>query len=102
MAKTELDFVPFADYVLLEPIAKNETAGGIALPDGANTGPEKGCVVAVGPGRHTDNGVLIPPSVEVGTLVYIWCAYQEPIGVELCGKKYVLTRERDLIGKVKA
>ena len=98
MVCKKLDFVPFADFVLIDEIPNNMTPGGIALPDNASNGPKRGTVVRVGPGRW-ENGVFIESEVEIGDIVYMAFAYNEPIVMELDGNKYVLARTRDLIGK---
>jgi chaperonin GroES len=61
---------PLADHVVVKPIAKEEvTKGGIYLPDTAKEKPQEGEIVAVGPGRMTDEGKRIPIEVKVGDRV---------------------------------
>jgi len=68
MAKMNLR--PLADRVVVEPKEEEEvTALGIVLPETAKEKPQKGTVVAVGPGKKDDNGVLIPMEVKVGDVV---------------------------------
>ena len=97
IAKSKLKFSPFSDFVLIDPIPVDTTPGGIALPEGADTGPARGRVVKVGPGRH-DNGVWVEPDVVEGEIVYMAFAYSQPIPMEFNGHKYILARARDLIG----
>ncbi len=99
-AEKELKFEPLQDFVLVEPIPRKMTAGGIALPDDADVGPEIGRVVKVGPGRYLELGTLVPPDVTVGDIVYMMFIHQ-PLRVELAGKAYVVIRARELIAKSK-
>jgi co-chaperonin GroES (HSP10) len=103
-----VNFKPLADFVLIEPIPKNMTPGGLALPDDAKTGPTLGRVIKVGPGRVTETGFNIPVDVQEGNVVYLAFAYQEPMQIDLpdvdlarerTEKKYLLCRSRDLMGK---
>jgi chaperonin GroES len=68
MAKVGLR--PLADRVIVEPLEEQEmTASGIVLPETAKEKPQKGKVVAVGPGRKDDAGKVIPMDVEVDDTV---------------------------------
>lgn len=49
--------------------AETVTAGGIILPDTSHKRPEEGTVIATGPGEYTEDGVLVPASVQVGDWV---------------------------------
>ena len=61
---------PLADRVLVKPTKREEvTKGGIVLPDTAKEKPQEGEVIAVGPGRMTDDGKRIPMDVKVGDIV---------------------------------
>jgi chaperonin GroES len=61
---------PLRDIVLLKRIEQEEKSrGGIIIPDTAKTKACEGHVVAVGRGRHTSEGVLIPPAVKPGDRV---------------------------------
>ena len=61
---------PLGDRVLVRPLALEEaTKSGILLPDTAKEKPEKGEIIAVGPGRTAENGNKIPMSVKVGDIV---------------------------------
>ena len=58
---------PLADRVIVKPLVSNEkTPGGIYLPDTAKEKPQEGTVIAVGPGKTTDDGKKIPLEVKVG------------------------------------
>lgn len=99
--KDEIDFEPVFDFLLIEPIKPGTTAGGLALPEGVETGPMKGVVVRAGPGRINELGTLTPMPVAEGDVVY--CCFtlggQPP---ELTfGKRHLLVvPARHLIGKV--
>ncbi len=68
MAKVGLR--PLADRVIVEPLEGQEmTASGIVLPETAKEKPQKGKIVAVGPGRKDDAGKVIPMDVEVDDMV---------------------------------
>lgn len=62
---TQVNVKPLADRVLIEPAAAEKTtAGGIIIPDTAKEKPQRGTVVAVGPGKKDE-----PVTVKVGDLV---------------------------------
>ena len=62
---------PMGDRLVVKPIQSEEkTKSGIYLPDTAKEKPQEGKVIAVGPGRMTDEGKRIAPDVEVGTLLF--------------------------------
>lgn len=92
-----LTFQPQADFLLIEPIPQDETPGGIALPDGASMNPPKGRVVRTGPGRHTEYGYFVEPTIKTGDIVYLAFAYNEPVNIELDGVEHFVVRERDVI-----
>ena len=62
------DFKPLGNRVVVEPQEGEEqmSAGGIYIPDTAKEKPQEGMVVAVGPGRLSDDGSRVPMEVEVG------------------------------------
>ena len=70
-AKTKVTFKPMADRVVIEPLESDEqvSSGGIYIPDTAKEKPQEGKVVAVGPGKLTDDGKRLPVEVEVGDVV---------------------------------
>jgi chaperonin GroES len=98
MLGVTIPFRPLSDFVLVKPIPPGETAGGIAIPDGAVVDPPKGTVVKVGPGRVTEEGVENPMPVKVGDKVYLHFAYSQPIEIAFGGEAYLITRGRDIIG----
>ena len=82
---------PLADRVLVEPLeAETKTASGIIIPDTAKEKPQKGTVVAVGPGTKDE-----PLTVKVGdTVLYGKYAGTE---VKLEGTEYLMMRESDIL-----
>jgi chaperonin GroES len=87
---------PLEDRVVVEPMeAEQVTRGGIVLPDTAKEKPQKGKVIAVGPGRILDNGKRAAPAVKKGdTVVYAKYGGTE---IEIDGKDYMILRESDLL-----
>ncbi|MGA0042451.1 MAG: co-chaperone GroES [Flavobacteriaceae bacterium] len=89
-----LHIKPLADRVLVQPLeAETTTASGIIIPDNAKEKPQKGKIVATGPGTK-DN----PVTVKVGDTVL----YGKYSGTELKldGKDYLMMRESDLLATV--
>lgn len=85
---------PLADRVLIEPAAaETKTSSGIIIPDTAKEKPQKGTVVAVGPGTKEN-----PTTVKVGDQVL----YGKYAGTELQhdGKDYLIMKENDLLAIV--
>src|SRR3989344_2744284 len=95
---------PFGDRVLIEPLSQEEregkTASGIVIPDTAEKErPEEGRVVAVGPGKKSENGVLIAfTSVKVGDRV-LFSKYG-PNEIKVDGKEYLIAREEDILAVI--
>jgi chaperonin GroES len=94
--KKKIKFRPMDDRVLVEPIeAEDMTAGGIILPDSAKEKPQRGVVVAVGPGKLLDSGNRGEMSVGIGDEVF----YGKYAGteVEFGTDTYVVIRENDIL-----
>jgi len=93
---------PLADRLVVKPIDREEvTKGGIFLPDTAKEKPQEGEILAVGPGRLSEEGQRIPLDVKVGDIVI----YSKYGGTELKseGEEYMILRESDVLAiKVKA
>jgi len=91
-----LKLKPLEDRVVVEPLEQEEkTKGGIVLPDTAKEKPQKGRVVAAGPGRYDEEGKRIPMEVKPGDVV----AYSRYAGAEVKieGKEYLILRESDVL-----
>ena len=90
---------PLDDRVVVKPIdAEEMTAGGIVLPDSAKEKPQRGTVVAVGPGRLLDNGQRGELSVAVKDEV-IYGKYGGT-DIEYNGDEVKILRESDILAKV--
>lgn len=90
---------PLDDRVVVEPVeAEETTAGGIVLPDSAKEKPQRGKVVAVGPGRLLDSGQRGELSVAVGDEV-IYGKYGGT-DIEINGDDVKILRESDILAKV--
>lgn len=90
---------PLADRVVIKPSPADEKSkGGIILPDTAKEKPVIGEVVAVGPGKVTDDGKKILPEVKVGDKVL----YGKYSGTEVTidGDEYLIMRESDVFAIV--
>ncbi|QDT09310.1 co-chaperone GroES [Planctomycetes bacterium K23_9] len=97
MAK--LNLRPLDDRVVVQPEAAEETtAGGIVLPDSAQEKPQRGKIVAVGPGKLLDSGNRGELSVDVGdTVIYGKYGGSE---IEVDGQDMKILRESDILAKV--
>lgn len=90
---------PLADRVLIEAAPeKEEKIGSIFIPDTAKEKPNMGVVVAVGPGKVTDDGKTVPLQVKPGQKVL----YGKYSGTEIKenGKEYLIVRESDVLAIV--
>ncbi len=97
--KTKIKFRPLDDRVLVEVAdAEEVTAGGIVLPDTAKEKPQRGTIIAAGPGKLLDSGERGAMEVSVGNDVY----YGKYSGteVEISGDKLVILRESDILAVV--
>jgi chaperonin GroES len=98
-AKKSLKINPLDDRVVVEPVeAEERTAGGIVLPDSAQEKPQRGHVVALGPGRLLENGQRASLSVSVGDEV-IYGKYAGS-DIEVDGHEVKILRESDILAKV--
>lgn len=89
---------PLADRVLVKPIEQEEkTKSGIFLPDTAKEKPQEGEVLAVGPGKMSDDGKLIPMSVKVGDIV-IYAKYGGT-EIKVDDDELMILREADILAK---
>ena len=97
MAKLKLR--PLEDRVVVQPLDAEEiTAGGIVLPDAAQEKPQRGKVVAVGPGKLLDSGNRGELSIGLGDEV-IFARYGGS-DVEVDGNELKIMRETDILAKM--
>lgn len=92
---------PLSDHVLIEPIEeKEQTESGIFLPDTAKKErPEQGNVVAVGPGKKTEEGKIIPMEVKKGDKV-LFTKYG-PNEIKVDEKEYLIACQSDILAIIK-
>ena len=92
-----LNLRPLGDRLVIEPNEEEAqtSPGGIIIPDTAKEKPQKGTVVAAGPGRTTDEGNVIELPVKVGDVVI----YSKYAGTEYTenGTDYLIVRESDIL-----
>jgi len=89
---------PLGDRVLIRPLTEEEVSkGGIILPDTAKEKPQRGEVVAVGPGRLDENGKRVAMDVKVGDKVI----YSKYAGSEIKEgeEELLILRESDILAK---
>ena len=88
---------PLSDHILIEPIKEEEKSrGGIFLPDTASKEKsEEGKVIAVGPGKKTEDGKIIMMSVRPGDKV-LFSKYG-PNEIKVDGKEYLIAIEGDIL-----
>ena len=92
-----MKFQPLSNHVFIEAIKEDKaTKSGIVLPDTAEKEkPVLGLVVAVGPGKASEKGDVVPMSVKVGDKV-LFKKYG-PDEIEVDGKKYLVGEESDIL-----
>ena len=89
---------PLADRLIVKRLEEQEqkSAGGIIIPDTAKEKPQEGEVVAVGPGRMTEDGKRIAMDVKKGDRILI--GKYSGTDVKIDGTEYVILREDDVLG----
>jgi chaperonin GroES len=96
---SKLNINPLGDRIVVKPMeAEEKTKGGIILPDTAKEKPVEGTIVAVGPGRKSDDGKVVELEVKVGDKVL----YGKYGGTEVTigGEEYLIMRESDIFAIV--
>jgi chaperonin GroES len=87
---------PLGDRLIVKAMeAEETTAGGIVIPDTAKEKPQKGEVIAVGPGKLLDTGKTVPIEVAVGDTIYY--AKYGGTEVKLGAEEYVILRQDDVL-----
>jgi chaperonin GroES len=90
---------PLDDRIVVEPMeAEEKTAGGIVIPDTAKEKPQKGKVIAVGPGKLLEDGKRAAPAVKKGDIVLF--AKYGGSEVTVGDNEYLIMRESDVLAKV--
>lgn len=96
-----MTLTPLFNRVLIKRLALEETtSGGLYIPDNAREKPQRGQVVAHGPGRRREDGTFNAPDLNVGDLVL----FSKYAGVEinLKDETYLMMREEDILGVLTA
>jgi chaperonin GroES len=97
--KKEINLKPLDERIVVEPLeAEEKTPGGIVLPDTAKEKPQRGTVLAIGPGKLLDSGERGPLSVAVGDEV-IYGKYAGT-DIEVDGREVKILRESDVLAKI--
>ncbi|MCZ6824728.1 MAG: co-chaperone GroES [Gemmatimonadota bacterium] len=94
--KTKLKVQPLADRVVVEPLEESEEMrGGLYIPDTAKEKPQQGTVVAVGPGRLSDEGERMPVELQTGQRIL----YGKYSGTEVTidGQDVLIIKESDVL-----
>lgn len=90
---------PLQDRIIVQRIEEEEkTAGGIIIPDTAKEKPQFGKVIAVGKGRKTEDGKVLPVDVKKGDKVLFSKYAGTEVKVE--GQEYLMMKEDDILGIV--
>ena len=97
---TECPIMPLGDKIIILPLEEGEqTYGNIIIPDAGQEKPEMGTVLAVGPGRLSTDGTLIPNRIEVGVIVIVPKFGAQVVTVE--NESYIVAGESDVLGIIK-
>ena len=92
--------IPLSDKIVILPEEEGEQQyGNIVVPDMGKDKPEIGTVLAVGPGRISTNGTLIPNKLEVGVTVMVPKFGAQVVVVE--NETYIVAGESDVLGIIK-
>jgi len=90
---------PLADRILVKPLeAEEKTKGGIIIPDNAKEKPQKGEVIAVGPGKIADNGTKIVMELKKGDKVLYGKYSGTEVNVD--GQDLLIVRESDVLAVI--
>lgn len=94
-----MKFKPLKDRLLVKYSDEPEkSSGGIYIPDSAKEKPQKGEVIAVGPGRITDDGKLQKVEIKVGDVVLFEKYSGSKINIE--NEEYLIIKEDDVLGTI--
>jgi chaperonin GroES len=94
-----MELNPLHDRVAVRVLeSESRSAGGIVIPDNAKEKPTTGEVLAVGPGRITEDGVAIPMSVKVGDRVLIGRSVGQQVKVS--GQEVTILREEEILATI--
>jgi len=92
---------PLHDRIIVERLEEEtKTAGGIIIPDTAKEKPQQGQVIAVGKGKKTEDGKILPLDVKVGDKILF--GKYSGTEIKLDGKEFLMMREDDVLGVIEA
>lgn len=90
---------PLHDQVVVRRIeADAQSSGGIIIPDAAAEKPDQGTVIAVGPGRKTEAGTVIPVSIKINDRVMFGRHAGQPVKIQ--GEEVLILREEEIFAIV--
>ncbi len=90
---------PLHDRIIVERLEEEtKTAGGIIIPDSAKEKPQQGKIIAVGKGKKTEDGKVLPLDVKVGDKVLFGKYAGTEVKIE--GKEFLMMREEDVMGVI--
>ena len=96
----ESPIIPLGDKIVILPQEEGEqTYGNIVVPDMGKEKPEMGTVLAVGPGRITNDGAIIQNQLKEGQIVMVPKFGAQVVVVE--GETYIVASENDILGIIK-
>ena len=96
----ECPIIPLGDKVVILPQEEGEQMyGNIIVPDAGQEKPEMGTVLAVGPGRISTDGTLIPNRLKVGVTVMVPKFGAQVVAIE--NETYIMASENDILGIIK-
>ena len=96
----ESPIIPLGDKIVILPQEEGEQMyGNIIVPDAGQEKPEMGTVLAVGPGRISTDGILIPNRIEVGVTVMVPKFGAQVVTIE--NETYIMASENDVLGIIK-
>jgi chaperonin GroES len=91
--------MPLGDRIVIKASEQEtQTKSGLVIPDSAKERPQEGTVIAVGPGRVTDEGKRVEMDIKSGDVV----VYSKFAGTEFTedGEEYLVLSERDILAKI--
>jgi chaperonin GroES len=97
--RLKMNFRPLHDRILIKRIEAKEAAkGGIIIPDSAKEKPQEGEVIAVGNGRKTEEGKVVPLDVKAGDRILF--GKYSGTEIKLDNQEYLIFKEEDVLGVV--
>jgi chaperonin GroES len=94
-----MDIRPLHDRIIVERLEEEtKTAGGLIIPDTAKEKPQQGKIIAVGKGKKTEDGKVLPLDVKVGDKILFGKYAGTEIKIE--GKEFLMMREEDVLGVI--